>query len=473
MSGRSEGWMLADEFARGCRACGLDAGDGPVVVGVSGGCDSIVLAHLLRDAGFSLVVVHVNHGLRSGAVDDEAFVQAWCARRGIPFRVFRPGEKAPSSGVQAWARQKRYAFFLEAARDCGARTVAVAHHADDQLETILINLNRGTGLAGLVGMRSVRPILHGESVSLVRPMLGVSRSDMELLARQKGWEWRVDPSNEDDSYTRNAIRTEINELDPAARNAFRAAGILVAERMGGLREWIVRNLDAISDEHGLLLPFEDLDTLPGIWQDWVILEWVSRHAPHVPRRTSIAKEIAALRHVQVGRQARFGTVIVWRERFGLRISPGGHPPRPPEAALPLPRPGESCRVPFGDGLLVVERSAMDGSSGHDYADPMTFSNPDPNSVVIDGTTIGSSLTIRLWEPGDRFQPLGMQGSKKVKAHLTDRLVAPSIRDRIPVVLSKGKIVWVAGHAMDDGYRIGETTRDWVRLCWMEKRPTFD
>ena len=467
MSARSDGRILGNVFGEGCRQCGLNPDDGPIVVGVSGGCDSMVLAHLLHEAGFDLVVVHINHGIRPGAAADEVFVKAWCERRNVVFKAFQPHEDAPSSGVQAWARHMRYTFFLKAAQEVNAHNVAVAHHADDQFETILINLNRGTGLAGLAGMRARRPLFTDQSVQLVRPLLAVSRADIEQEAVRRGWDWVEDPSNQDASYTRNAIRREINDMESAARNAFRPAGLTVAARIGGAREIILRILDEIASKHGALLPFEDIDDLPHIWREWVIMEWAFLHAPLLPRRSSQVREIMALRTAQVGRQARFESGTVWRERTGLRMAPGTDWLRPEAVSLPVPRPGESCRVPFGEGLLVVEcAERAEPASGHDPG-------KESESVQVDASKIGSSLTIRLWEAGDRFQPLGMEGTKKVKSHLTDRRVAPSQRERVPVVLSNDRIVWVAGFAIDNHVRVVDATQVRLRMHWIESRMPLD
>ncbi|MFM7206410.1 MAG: tRNA lysidine(34) synthetase TilS [Planctomycetaceae bacterium] len=186
----------------------------PVAVAVSGGADSMALLHALRRLAPSgregrLVVAHVEHDLRAAAADDREFVAAAAARQGLPFdcrRVFVT-EDDGHEGLEGRGRRLRYAALVEMAHQHGCRHVAVAHTADDQAETILHRLLRGTGVSGLAGMRPVRPLSPG--VALVRPMLGIRRRDPRAFLKAIGESWREDPTNDDRSHARNLLRHEV------------------------------------------------------------------------------------------------------------------------------------------------------------------------------------------------------------------------------------------------------------------------
>lgn len=182
----------------------------PLVVAVSGGIDSMVLLDCLHKHPArtgTLIVAHVNYGLRAAAAADAAFVQRAARAAGVRCRVLTVRGRRPTHGVQAWARDVRYDFFLRVARAAGAPALAVAHHADDQAETVLLHLCRGGGVAALAGMEEQRP-LDAQCV-LVRPLLAFRRAQIERYARRTRLTWRDDASNATREYLRNAVRHEV------------------------------------------------------------------------------------------------------------------------------------------------------------------------------------------------------------------------------------------------------------------------
>jgi tRNA(Ile)-lysidine synthase len=200
----------------------------PVLVAVSGGADSVALLLALRrivprDAVSRLIVVHAEHDLRDGAAADREFVAGLAARLGLPLAwrrlVVRDAGGVRGEGIEARARRLRYEFFAAAALEAGARHVAVAHTSDDQAETILHRLLRGTGLVGLGGMPAARQLHPG--VALVRPLLGVSRGDARAFLAACRQEWREDPSNADTRHARNFLRHEV--IGPCADGPYPAA----------------------------------------------------------------------------------------------------------------------------------------------------------------------------------------------------------------------------------------------------------
>ncbi|MBN1516446.1 tRNA lysidine(34) synthetase TilS [Candidatus Sumerlaeota bacterium] len=200
-----------------------------LLVGVSGGVDSVVLLDALQDAaareGWELFAAHLDHGWRGEeSARDAEFVCELCHARGIHCETakLKPGAAPPNQGGrEAVARRKRYAFFARAAKRLRCRALAVAHHGDDQAETVLMNLLRGSGSGGLGGME---PVSLREGLWILRPLLDVSRAEIEAYARQRGLEWREDSGNQDASLLRNRIRAQLlplleRDYNPKVRDA--------------------------------------------------------------------------------------------------------------------------------------------------------------------------------------------------------------------------------------------------------------
>lgn len=220
--------------------------DAPAIVGVSGGCDSVVLLDLLRRAGFAnLTVAHFHHGLRGKSADEDArFVADLAADCGLPFVAGRGMTRARAArkreSIEEAARKLRRAFFARAAGRRGATTIFLAHHANDVAETVLFHLARGSGLRGLAALRPLSP-LEGSNAAIVRPLLGFTRAEIESYAKSRRLAFRHDESNLSREYTRNRIRHDVLPalaaavgFDPAPCIA-RTAGLLADEL-----DWIER-----------------------------------------------------------------------------------------------------------------------------------------------------------------------------------------------------------------------------------------
>ncbi len=245
--------LIAEVQRRLAGRCGVPAG-ATLVIGVSGGPDSVALllaAAVLarRDLpAVTPVAVHVNHHLREAAPDDEAFVVELCRRFGLDVHVRHVHPDGRPGNLQANARSLRYQALAASARSAGAEFVAVAHHADDQLETMIMALGRGAGLDGLSGMRWTRPV--GDGLTLVRPLLASRKADCEDLCRAAGVSWRVDPTNTDPSTVRGRLRRDVvgvlESLWPdAATRATGTADIVAAARIA-LDEQLGRTFGAAS-----------------------------------------------------------------------------------------------------------------------------------------------------------------------------------------------------------------------------------
>lgn len=441
--------------------CEAHALHGRGLVGVSGGMDSVVLAHLLREAGREIELAHVNYGLRGAASDaDQHVVEALADEWGVPLHrlAIRPDE-VPAASRQAWARGVRYEAFARWAEARGLRWVAVAHHADDQAETVLLNLLRGTGVVGLGGMRPVRRLQPGLEVALVRPLLDVPRTAIFTYAQQHGLDWREDASNSDERYRRAWLRQQLMPLlrarfgeDVTARIAQTAA--LARERLvePSQQRRAARQAVAFTDE-GVRL--DVLRALGPRARGRLLLDALERYLPGAPRTAAVAAQLAALVEAQVGRHVSFGAGTAWRERDHLRFVPAGEQGATGAKAL---HPGG--RVGVGEGR--VEASGICAVPG----DPRT----PPDACWLDAERLVWPLTVRRWQPGDRIVPFGMAGRKKVSDLLTDARWPASRRADALVVCSGAEIVWVVGVRAAENARITAETRQAVRL---EYRRSFE
>ena len=428
---------------------------GPGLVGVSGGMDSVVLLHALRRAGVPVEAAHVHYGLRGADADaDAAFAEALCGAWNVPFHLYRvpPGDVPPASR-QAWARALRYAWFADVARRQGMGWVAVAHHADDQAETLLLALLRGTGLAGLGGMKPVRRLAPGADIRLARPFLDCPRSALRAYADRHALAWRDDASNADPRYRRAWLRAEIM---PRLRARFgddvaqKLAHLAAQARQHVLPLWQARR-EALARRalDGDRLRLDVLGPLGAAERGRLLLDALEALLPGAPRTAATAAQLAALVDAQVGRRVHFGAGTVWRERGALRFV--ATPTAPVE--MQLLHPGSTLALP--GGTLVA------GPIG-----PPPASRHAPDSTCwLDADEVAWPLAVRPWRAGDVLEPFGMTGRKKVSDVLTDARVPPSARAGTAVVCAGEAILWVPGVRRGRIAPVGPATRRAVKLDW--------
>ncbi len=457
--------MAEDELARAVREAvarhGMVRPGEKVVVAVSGGPDSLALLHVLwrlRDElGIALHVAHLNHLLRGEeAAADAAFVAEMAARLGLPVTV----EEVPVArlaaerglSVEEAGREARYEFFRRVAAATGAGRVALGHTRDDQAETVLMRLLRGSGPAGLSG---IPPVRDGW---IIRPLLAVPRTAVEAYCRRHGLRPRRDPTNEEPSYLRNRIRLELlPRLEAEYNPMLRQALAHLAEVLRAEEEWAGRAAADAADRllrrsgDAVVVPVEGLLGLPVALRRRVVRLAAERAGlPSLPFEH--VERVLALAAGAVGRALSLpGGGLARLEHDGLVLGPDGEEPAPfayrlevpgsvaiPEAGLrlvaevvpgpPLPRAGE--QVPRGEGDVAV----------------------------LDAERLPALLTVRSRRPGDRFRPLGLEGEKKLQDYFVDARVPRRQRDRVPIVEAHGEIVWVVGHRVDGRFAAGPGAR---------------
>lgn len=501
----------------------LFRGETRPVVGVSGGVDSMVLLHLMTSFGLSPFVAHVNYGLRGTDSDhDQQLVEETCSRLGLRLHVLTVDE-SPSTGesTQVWARRVRYAWFEQLAKRLGVGVVVTAHHMDDQAETILINLMRGTGPEGLSGMTGTRPLGEGGEIMLVRPLLEASRWQIQAYAGQHGIAWREDRSNRDPAYGRTRARTLLatGELDPilmstkapppdtrphdtplhdtlppdtpppgapptgAAPPKKDSAAHQLAVMGTRVRQFLERDLLFALPEQlqqaldqGEDLPVKPLRALPTAVRGWVMLRALALTAPDFPRRRSTVEALDRLILAQPGSRLIQKNWEVWRNRDVLSVRERRD--RPEEVEFDVGssvdvREGvlDTTYMPLPESLFDTEKAfpPQNGDESSVLGTPRLLATPRVYSEWVDAERVAERLTLRPWEPGDRFVPLGAPGSKKVKDFLTDVRVASSEKHRVLVLVSGGDIVWVVGYRLDDRFKLTSHSQKALKLTWTPTR----
>jgi tRNA(Ile)-lysidine synthase len=441
----------------------LDPGQ-RVIVGISGGVDSIVLTHVLRRLGYDVVGAHVNYGLRGDASDaDEAFVRRWMSHQDspLPFEVAQrdPKARAGATGesLQEAARHQRYAFFAECAEAYDTDHVAVAHHRDDQAETLLLNLFRGSGMEGLGAMAPRRPIDSGRPIQVVRPLLSESRAAITAYAETNDLAWRTDASNASPQYDRNVLR---HRILPVIEKHFEGATDRMAATANHVRQYLNETFDpelrvrfnrCATDEggRGETLGVEALHNEPSVWRRRILLHALRQWLPKAPHTAAFAHEIDALLDAQVGRRVEIRAGRVWRERGVLRFVPSCVTAQQIEAQ-PV-RVRMPTRLPHGvlhvDPIKSIP-AQLDGRAWTEF---------------IDAGAVEEPLSARTWQEGDRFQPLGMEHTKLVSDFLTDERVPPHQRAEQLVVCDASRIVWVVGHRIAHPVRVRPDTEHVLRL----------
>src|SRR4051794_7114858 len=439
---------MSDSLLERVAATGLLPAERPVVVLVSGGRDSVCLLDVAVELGASVRALHVNYGLRDDAGEDEALCVELCARLGVELAVRRP--KRPEGNLQAWARDVRYA---EALRRGGV--AATGHTATDQVETVLYRLAASPGRRALLGM----PARSGR---LVRPLLGITRTETAAYCEARGLTWREDPSNRSDAFARNRIRHGLLE---AMRTVHPAAEANVLATLDVLRDEAAV-LDAavdaaLAETDGAV---EALRALPPALARLAVQRLADRAGDRSPAVGPRAQEILGLgagggsATLDVGGGVR-AVVEYGRLRFERDRARPSAPSAAAAAQLAVPAPaGAPSAVTWAGGRVTIERA------------PDLPVDDDPHTATLDAAPLAAALEVRAWRPGDRMRPLGLDGSRSLQDLFTDRKLPRARRARTPVILSAGEIAWVPGVAAGERFRVSPSTRDRVRIAWLPPGP---
>jgi tRNA(Ile)-lysidine synthase len=439
------------------------------VVAVSGGGDSVGLLRVLHELAprvdLRLSVAHLDHGARGPAAQaDAAFVAELAASLGLPVDL---GHWQPirASHFESDARRARYGWLTETARARGANVVAVGHTRDDQAETILHRIIRGTGVKGLAGMPQKRVLALDPEVMLVRPLLGISRQAIRDHLAGLRQSFREDESNEDRSRTRARIRHDLLPRLKAEYNP-RVAAALV--RLGGLAAALERSLDSDADglkpavvtasaENCVVLKQPYLGSLARHLRTEVLRRlWRDQGWPEAGMTARRWLRLARLAEKKQIPPTMIGAnVVAATEETYFFVLRRVSAPAPvsasvaPADAIALPVPG-SASIPWAQVRITVtlDSSALPGES-------------------IDSDAVAGPIFIRSPAPGDRFAPLGMDGkSMPLADFLRGRRIPRGRRAQQPLVCDQRGIIWVVGQRIADRVKITAETKSTLELNWI-------
>ena len=390
------------------------------ILALSGGIDSMVLADLLLKAKADFVLAHCNFHLRGEESDgDERFVRDYAERNGLKLYVkqFETEQYAAEHklSIEMAARDLRYAWFEELRQQLKYDYIAVAHHADDQLETFFINLLRGAGIKGLKGMQPVNG-------NILRPLLDVSREEIHRYAIENGIQWREDHTNAETQFLRNKIRHELLPVIDGISKEGRAS--------------ILKSISHLASENELYreLVKEKLDHVVGkqnfplsTFSFQLLFEWLRDYGFNSDQVHFIHEAING----QPGTTFFSPTHRLTIERDGLELTP-------------------ICEQTESSVELAYQQVAKDENYTLD---------PSPEVAQLDYDKLTFPLQLRKWEAGDRFHPLGMKGSKLLSDFFVDQKMSTRQKEGCQVLTTAdGEIVWVVGKRIDDRFKVTDKTK---------------
>ncbi|MGA3103976.1 MAG: tRNA lysidine(34) synthetase TilS [Terriglobales bacterium] len=463
----------------------IRAGD-RVAAAVSGGADSVgllgLLVELREELGIVLSVAHVNHKLRGEESDeDERFVANLAREHGLELHrcdapiEAKSGAEAGSgalSGVEAAARELRYKFFRRLAREGRVDKIATAHTLDDQAETLLLRIFRGTGIRGLA---AIHPRIAFEEEGrgfgeVIRPLLGVRRAEVLEFLRERGQSWREDSSNRDVSFLRNRLR---HKLLPLLREEFGEAAI---EHMSELAEiaraeeehWErghpeIGEFIGASGEPGRVasLHVDRLMALPLAAQRRLVRAWLEANAPELGISFRLIEETIELARGPAGAKLELGAGLSWRrgrQELSLEKAIGGASDEP----IKMNEPGDYEYILAVPGVVQIrERRVRIEACVVDVSEV----GEDQREQLMDAEKIPKQVVIRNWRAGDRYWPAHTAAPRKVKELLSDRHATGAEKKLWPVAVAEGgEIVWMSGFAVPSAFRArdGATEAIWIR-----------
>ena len=448
---------LAEKVGDIIRAQNLFPETGGILVAVSGGIDSMALLHLLATPPLGLrerlVVAHFDHQLRGAESDaDAAFVGQAAKRLGLPFEFDRGDMRKLATetgeGIEASARQLRHDFFAGLAKRLGA-VVALAHHADDQIETFFLRLLRGAGNRGLAGMQPIASSPTDSGVTLERPLLGIRRDEIIEYVTPKGIGFREDETNTDTRFLRNRIR---HELLPQLAGQFGAS----------VSRQILKAMQLCGD---------DTDCIDDLAAEW------PGEPPFDQLSIAVQRQVVLRQLFALGVESSFDLVEALRLEAGcvievalgrrLQRNAGGQVELAASAAEPefsmakceVSLEGKAGEAEFGGLKIGWERLAGGLAKWRELGQA-------DSREVFDAESLGQTITLRHWQPGDRFQPIGHAGTAKLQDLFVNRKIPKADRRSLVVAeATAGFLFWVQHLRIADPFKVTESTAGLLLFSW--------
>ncbi len=419
-----------------------------ILLAISGGADSVVLANLLLNAGFRIELAHMNFQLRGAeSLRDEQFVQDLAKQRNLVCHSKRVDTQSfmqqHNMGVQEAARVLRYQWFEALMQDRKLDYLATAHHADDQLETVLWHFFRGTGINGLKGMDA-----YSTKQKLIRPLLSFHKDAILAQAKADGLAFMEDSSNADSDYTRNFFRNEVlplieSRMPQAKQQALQTIQYLQDNAIilkHTIDQWKKKLL--IADGVQYRIPILLLQEYPA-WTT-VLWELLQPYGFTAGQHAEIVKLLQADNSSYVSGE----THRVIKDRKHLLIAPIKSTVDP--QTLLIEAGQTSISFPLGE--LLIQQTAV----------PKEIS-ADPMLALMDASALTFPLLLRPWRVGDYFYPLGMRKKKKLSRFFGDIKLSRTEKEQVWVIESNKKVVWILGHRIDDRFKITPQTKQVVQV----------
>ena len=449
-----------------------------LLLAVSGGADSVCLLHVMlslqEELGIKLHVAHLDHQLRGEESDgDAAYVAELAQSLDIPCTVskadVRGYQKKHRLSLEEAAREVRYDFLAKTAADVGANIVAIGHTLDDQVETIMLHIIRGSGIAGLVGLNAKsKRLLNGKQVNIIRPLFEISREETQRYCLEHNLMPRVDSTNQSLSMLRNRIRLkllpEIKKYNPAFVESLLRNSAIAADEISFLDSETEKVWDLVVKEQDdvIILDKERFYELPNA---------LKRHLLRIAIKHLLGtlkdieerhiSEITGVLGKQAGKYINLPYGLIFAVEYGRYLLG-----RDTKALCPFPEIAaeEIIRIPCVTALSgwSVETSVTEKNMPVDIDNRFT--------AYLDADKCGESLIVRRRLEGDRFQPLGFDTPKRLNRFMIDMKIPQSWRERVPLVCSAGQglpsggqIAWVAGYRIDDRYKVTEETKRVLKI----------
>jgi tRNA(Ile)-lysidine synthase len=431
----------------------LDSSD-KVLLAVSGGLDSVVMANLFHGAGYRFGIAHCNFGLRGDESDeDETFVRTLAKRYRVAFftKWFDTRKYAASHGisVQMAARKLRYDWFEEVGRMEGFVRIATAHHLDDQVETVLINLLRGTGIAGLHG------ILPRQG-SLIRPMLFAWRHEIEKYGKQRKLDFREDSSNQTAKYLRNQIRHQVIPLLRSVQPDFAVNITALVSRIRDTESILNPVVQKVRNKLIRKQGDRQIVSIPALAGLQSRSAWLRELLLPLSFTRSAIDDMEKSLDSESGKIFLSPDFRIVKDRDTLIITRLGNDQ--PQDIPDISRIGEgqtTLEKPVKLRLKTVSRS-------NKYQ-----INSSREVATLDKKKLSFPLILRKWKPGDHFYPFGLNKRKKLSDFFIDAKVSIPEKERTWVLCSGTRIAWVIGHRIDHRFRVTRRTKEILEIRYLE------